>query len=1346
MRNAATRGAARALALAVMIAGGMRSFAAPAAPAAPAAAATPAAKPAEAAPRFSLQAEGGALIPVFEIASSLGTGFSMGLRLNCDIMPLVAPFFRIDYASLPILGASGASNILYPLTLVDAHLGMSLDFGLGERLTLGLNAAAGPSLGAVANTGSALLFSWSAAAYLGFRISPEFEVDVTGSYNAGGGLFPGAGAGIMARYNLGQGRSSVSRLTATVKALSPVFPVFMSYYDDNPLGTITLENGEDFAVRDVKVTLMSGQFMAQPKLCATIESLASGGRIDVPLYALFGDDILSVTASTKLPATVVVEYRILGSLRRLELPLELGLFHRNAMNWLDDRRAAAFVSPTDPAVLWFSRSTASVVGERMRDGISRNLQIAMGLFEAERLFGMNYVVDPASSYVENAGNESSVDYLQYPSQTLFFRGGDCDDLSILYCSLLQSLGIETAFITIPGHIYMAFRLDMDSSEAKSTFSDPALVIVRGSEAWIPVEITMVKDGFVKAWRIGAKEWSDNAKTGSANFYPMRDAWKLYPSVGIPGVTARFVLPSDADTMQAFDSALDRYVVKEIDAEVRAIALDPSKPQSPSVENALGIVYGRNGMLKDAWKHFSLSAKAGEQMAWTNLANVAYLRRDFELAKQYYAWALKLDPTDDYALLGTARTAYELERFDDAKAAYDILAKRDPVLAGRYSYLASMFAGEGRAWSLADRMATTPWSDPASRRQLLALAPVAEPAAAAPAPAAPGALAAATRPAQASATPAAPAPVAAAPAPAPTPVVSLAPAAPEAAVAPAQAASEPAQEPDAPVETAVALVDNAASAPVEEAAPMAQPEPEAPVAEAPADAAVAVVAEPAPAPAETAPLVADEAPAAPASSEQAAAAVAAAPASTPAPSEPPAPALPAEDTTAAAAKLVASIDAPALPPDLSLQAPVDRDLEAANLAAKREAEARAAEAKAEAEAEAAAAQVLPEEPAAPEPEPTLETAVAVASEPAPATIPSPEPAAVTAAVTDAPAPAATEPRPSAVVAASEPAPVAAPAPEPATIAVAPAAQPAPAMQPSATAPAAIRPTWESKPVEPTTPVAVAPAPVPSPAPAAPVELAPAATVAKAEEPVAQPAQAAPVPAVAVPAAVEPEPAPVRQAEPVAAPPEAPAPEPAPVPVPRVEAVATPASQPEWTTIAEGLEDFRPVLGTWKSDKVLATHLVADEYFAKMILPVSQPDGAYRFLLEARSTGSQWVGFGLHFAAHPMLTHRGYGEGRSWLVWFTSDPVHLGSAQSRLQLYKSDLDTSLVMVADVPIPESLFDTNDIEIAVLPGEGSVIVSVNGIERLRKTGLDGLGGGDYVILRALDKTEFSSFEAQKK
>ena len=96
----------------------------------------------------------------------------------------------------------------------------------------------------------------------------------------------------------------------------------------------------------------------------------------------------------------------------------------------------------------------------------------MGLFERERLFGLAYVVDPSTSYVEKSANKSAVDSLQFPHQTLFYRGGDCDDMSILFSALLEAVGVKTAFITIPGHIFMAFALNMNEETARATFLNP----------------------------------------------------------------------------------------------------------------------------------------------------------------------------------------------------------------------------------------------------------------------------------------------------------------------------------------------------------------------------------------------------------------------------------------------------------------------------------------------------------------------------------------------------------------------------------------------------------------------------------------------------------------------------------------------------------------------------------------------------------------------------------------------------------------------------------------------------------------------------------------------------------
>jgi hypothetical protein len=58
------------------------------------------------------------------------------------------------------------------------------------------------------------------------------------------------------------------------------------------------------------------------------------------------------------------------------------------------------------------------------------------------------VVDPVTPYKKFSQN-LSVDFLQFPNQTLEYKARDCDDLSMLYNALLESVGIKTAFITIP---------------------------------------------------------------------------------------------------------------------------------------------------------------------------------------------------------------------------------------------------------------------------------------------------------------------------------------------------------------------------------------------------------------------------------------------------------------------------------------------------------------------------------------------------------------------------------------------------------------------------------------------------------------------------------------------------------------------------------------------------------------------------------------------------------------------------------------------------------------------------------------------------------------------------------
>ncbi len=1236
-------------------------------------------------------------------------GFGVGSALDYSLTPWLAPFVRGQFVSIPYSGGDS-------LQATEGDLGLGFTLRPTDRLSLRLDAMGGlAQLNSSAESGAA--YAAGGRLDLGYRLSPAFTISASGGYTGYFGtqaqILSAFEAGIYASYDLSAVGGLKSRLTVEDVKLDAVFPSLYAYYDDNPFGTIKVVNREDAAIRDVKVSFNAGRYMDQPKVCAQVDRLQKGGSVTVPITALFTDSVLDITQNIDAKGEIVVEYSYLGSDRVVRTPIDFQMHHRNAITWSDDRRAAAFVSPTNPAAMWFSKFASGIVRDRLRGDINKPLQYAIGMFEAERLYGLNYVVVPANDYSVKHGLKDYIDSVQFPHQTLSNRGGDCSDLAILFATLMQSVGIEAAFITIPGHIFAAFDTGLDEAKARESFYDPGLLIIRNGEAWIPVEITMVNDGFIKAWRVAAKEWADNERSGVAAFYRLPDCWKVYPSAAFPNVNPRFNLPDEAETAMAFDTALDRFVAREMDPELQSLEAELASSPPAVRANEVGILYANYGMLKESWKQLSDSAKAGYQKAWTNLGNVAYLRKDFKLALSYYQWARQLDASDDNALLGVARCQYELENFDASDAAYAELRSRNPKLAGRFGYLASIFGGEGRAWSLADRFASTSWATSRVAHAAVAAAPVLPVAAPAVVPAtpvtAPPASAVAAMPTAPAVPAAAPAAVPVEPATAPAEPAAAAPA-PAVAVAPAAAPAavpvEPAAVPAAPAAAAPAPAVVPA-APVAEptAAAVAPTEVPAAIAAAPAapTAAPAVAPKPSPAPpppaerrvgaelaaiAGTAPPTAEVAPAAPVATEPAAVASVTAVAAAPTRVEPAAPvaaptigadlptdvdlAQKAADAAAQKAALAAEAapaptPAPSLatpvatappiaPPSIATELPTDKDLVA-----------KAAQAVSQ---KAAAAQ----EAVAPAPQPEA------ASVPAPAAVAEPAPAAVAAPVVEQVAPSNVEkPKPAAVAVVQAP-----PAPKP-------EAEPRPA--PTSTAPPAALVATEppAAPVVPPPPAAPTITPQPEP------------------QPVAPPVQEAPVQTAEA--------------------------SPAPLPV-----------SPGKELLLAGFGTTTPIVGEWVIADDIAKQIDPDAFFAKLGAPLVQGKRTFTYSFTAKSDarGRGWVGIGLHVFTPKSYTQKGYGAGDSICIWLTRDPVHLTKDITRLQLYRSTDDWNMDLLDEVPVPESIYDSNRFEVTVDPVAGTVSVSLNGTERLVAKDILDLREGVYVLFRALDTAEFSDFKTE--
>ncbi|MBO6100759.1 MAG: tetratricopeptide repeat protein, partial [Spirochaetaceae bacterium] len=507
--------------------------------------------------------------------------------------------------------------------------------------------------------------------------------------------------------NLSRVFSDKNNISVEEQSLKPVFPVFYSWYNDNSFGTIEVCNEEDSSITDVVVYFYQQQYMGQPRDCAKAKSLKKGEKLTVDLKAFFNENMLSLNEKSDTLANIIVEYKYLGAKRSETFSMVVPVYGRNNMSWEDDRCASAFVSSKDPAAMWFAKYVTSTVRDDIRSGVPQNIQYAMAVFQALDQFGINYVKDPTSAFEDNVGT-ASIDFLQFPYQTLMYRGGDCDDLSILTCSLFESIGIKTAFITIPWHIFMAFDSGLSLAQATEYFDSLDNFIVDGNKVWVPLEITLSDEGFNKAWHKGAWEWNTANRTGDAMIYPMEESWKIYKPVSVPGAAAKFTLPEETLVAKSFSAMVDEFVIAQITPQIASFENLLVKAPTAQNYNDFGILYARYGLFEQAEEQFRLARISKYLPSILNTANLYYSQKDYTKAAAWYKQVLAADSNNNLAMLGLARCAYETGDYNECDKWYGTVYKNDRTLAKQYSYLGAFEQTSGRSFSLADRLENTVW--------------------------------------------------------------------------------------------------------------------------------------------------------------------------------------------------------------------------------------------------------------------------------------------------------------------------------------------------------------------------------------------------------------------------------------------------------------------------------------------------------------------------------------------------------------------------------------------------------------------------------------------------------------
>ncbi len=643
---------------------------------------------------------------------SLAAGGELALHYST---PGLAPFF-IETSLSNLYSQTAAQK---SLTNVALSGGGGLKIPLASWLDLSLFARGGYAYGFIETFEGETATGSGAIVTGGLRtetaLSPGFKVAVNAGYRYEPGVFEGLHGGIGITWEFGSQKAGPVRLRFQGSQIRPVFPVFYNYYDANNLGTVTIKNEEPGEIKNIRVAFFVDQFMERPKLSSEVEVLKRGESAEIPLYALFRDDILSVVEETAVSGEIQVKYSYRGVEKTAGLSKTISIINRNGMTWDDDRKAAAFVSAKDPLVIQLSRLAAGTARREGLEVINDNFIKALALYELLGEYGLSYVIDPQTPYEEYYQNKSAIDYLQFPRQTIQYKSGDCDDLSILYAALLESLGISSAFITVPGHIYVAFDLGISPQEALRTFSNPDSLVVHQQRVWLPVEITMVGQSFTDAWEYGASEWRKYHPQDKAVFVEVSEAWELYQPVAFTRQEtsgSEISFPSEAAAASRIIKSTRGIVDHEIEQWEEKVLAGSSRTQpSPAALNKIGSIYARYGRYDEAESRFQriMEQTSTYFPAYVNLGNIAFLEENYSRALELFTQAYLMKPAHKGVLISLAKVHYELENGTIAAQYYQQAAAQDEHLATRFAYLGSDAQSAGRA-SSADRRRDMVWTE------------------------------------------------------------------------------------------------------------------------------------------------------------------------------------------------------------------------------------------------------------------------------------------------------------------------------------------------------------------------------------------------------------------------------------------------------------------------------------------------------------------------------------------------------------------------------------------------------------------------------------------------------------
>lgn len=645
---------------------------------------------------------------------------SLSGRLPLPALPSLQPFVKIGMITLvpPAIEDQWAHRNWYLMPGIAYIHRFSKTIEVGVEAAVGVSEAVFPRLDPEEVRGAPMLLA-DVGARVALDPSYNFSLDVHPRVLFQLALNPltdfnGAslGIGFSASYRLGEDPDAPK---ATVRSIRfgelqppPVYPAMQSWYATTPgsLGTVTVTNTEKYDLAAVEVSFNQAGYMDSPTKLASIPVLEAGASVDVGVKAVFNDNVFLTGGDIDVTGELMVEYVARGRPVSQKKSVSYQLLDRKSISWDDDAKVGAFITPKDSALENLMGFVASEIApEVVVAGLARAPQTAMQAWGMLKALRCVYVPDPTTPFDSAQKQTGLRDSVSLARETLQERGGDCDDLTVLFCSLLEAVGIPTAYLLVPGHIYAAFDTGVATASWQDVHPEKRMTLAMDGHLWVPVEVTLIeKSDFLAAWRRGIEEWE--AVAGSPDdrrFVKTADAQKTYRSVWLKQTDSGLQYGSPQTVAAAASAAresAEKLVTAIVDAYGRAASAGGTKREY----NRFGLACAKFERFDQAEQAFAMALSLDRTYltARLNWGNVMVLKQQFPEALRIYHEGLDALATlgADAAglrplfLVNLSRCYYELEDYEKSSEYFDLATAADPGLEGRFAYLKTP-AGGGR---------------------------------------------------------------------------------------------------------------------------------------------------------------------------------------------------------------------------------------------------------------------------------------------------------------------------------------------------------------------------------------------------------------------------------------------------------------------------------------------------------------------------------------------------------------------------------------------------------------------------------------------------------------------------